>query len=265
MGNCVVCCAPEHPRAVCADDLPRAVCGDDLEIPGQSPRPRFSCLAAERQLKVHEVEPETEASSAGAAPASVSHFPQNVEAEPTSETMIEFQECGTAASQSNDAQQSADVHVDEPYLETMNGSSKTVKPPVIEWGSYISPTLVSDIKQGGVCNLCRGKLSGAITMAMCGHIFHDRCVTEWKSNVCPSCQKHMDEPTEKHLDRRGVPIIPIGTPVMLQGLIMQKWLNGTYGQVVDYCDKLRRYTVRQQRSLILYSVRSRNVVNIMLE
>jgi len=193
-----------------------------------------------------------------------SHSSSNEEAGFGGEVVIESQECGFAAL--DDVQQSAHFSRGERNVESMCGASRTVKLPITEWGSwgsYVSPSHVANYMQDSVCNLCHGKLSGAITFAVCGHIFHDRCT--WKHDVCPCCHMFIDEPIERLMDTSGAPVLPNGTPVMLQGLMIQRGMNGTYGQVVDYSSELGRYTIRQKTSRVLYKVKSKNVVNIMLE
>merc|ERR1711861_48902 len=117
----------------------------------------------------------------------------------------------------------------------------------IERGSYCSSLQISTSIQGSACNLCRAQLSGAITMAMCGHIFHDRCIRKWKSDVCPCCQELLDEPSLEALDVKERPVLPKGTLVMIQGIKkIQRSLNGTYAQIVDYSDVMDSYMVRQK-------------------
>jgi len=241
MGNCVVCCDAENPHVMR---------GDDLEL-GQIP-----CPVGVHLIKVCEVECHIGALLTTA----LSQSSSDEEAEFEGEVVIESQECGFPAL--HDVQETAHVSRGEQNVESI----RTVEPPITEWGSwgsYVSPLHVSNYMQGRVCNLCHGTLSGALTLGVCGHIFHDRCT--WKHDVCPCCQVLIDEPMERLLDTSGAPVMPNGTPVMLQGLMIQRGMNGTYGHVVDYSTELGRYTIRQKTSRVLYKVKSKNVVNIMLE
>jgi len=137
-------------------------------------------------------------------------FTSNEDADFGSATVTEFQASAPAASHVHDA------------LE----GSEMVKPQCVESGSYASPLQISKFIHGSACNLCQADLSGAITMALCGHIFHDRCVRKWKSDSCPRCQEFLDKPTFQSLDSKGVPALPQGR--MLMGLRWQPKLNGTY-------------------------------------
>lgn len=104
-----------------------------------------------------------------------------------------------------------------------------------------------------------------MTMAMCGHIFHDRCVNTWGSDLCPCCQQFMDDPTEKPVDCAGTAVLPPGTPVMLHGLMIQQTMNGSFAQIIDYSPEEDRYTVQQRPSPFLFRVRPANVVNIKVD
>lgn len=82
-----------------------------------------------------------------------------------------------------------------------NGSSEMVRPQCITWG---------------------------------GHIFHERCVRKWESELRPRCQKFLDKLTLQILESIGVQDLSKGTVVMLQGLRSQPQMNGTYAAIINY-------------------------------
>jgi len=158
----------------------------------------------------------------------------------------------------------------EIVLESRGGSPNMGKPQLVEWGEHVPASQISNLTQGGACKLCQRNLSGAITVAMCGHIFHQQCVETWRSNLCPCCQNFIDEPTDDEptdrlMDSAGTPVLPQGTPVMLQGLTIVPAMNGTYARIINYCEDLGMYTIWHKKSSGLYGVRSKHVVSIMLE
>jgi len=177
----------------------------------------------------------------------------------------EVQESVSAASPSHDTQEAEHLPLDEESFETICGSSETVKLLKVEWGSYVSPLEISKFKQSGACNLCQSELSGAITIAMCGHIFHERCVEKWKSYVCPCCKEFIDKPSEKSVDSKEIPVLLKGTTVMLQGLRSHRSLNGTYCKIISYNGARDKYLVRLMTSWAMYRVNPVNVVNISVE
>lgn len=133
------------------------------------------------------------------------------------------------------------------------------------WGEHIPASQISNLTKGSACKLCQRNLSGAITVAMCGHIFHQQCVQTWRSNLCPCCQNFIDEPTDSFVDSAGAPVLAEGTPVMLQGLTVVPAMNGTYARIINYCEGLGRYTIWHEASSGLYGVKSKHVVSIMLD
>lgn len=245
MGNYLVCC-----------DTQNACIAEDDNLGHQRMVFLFGGFE-EHQVKESEANSDTTAASTPALSTAVlSHFSLNGDPNVVYGNVVGHPD---AASETRSTQEGADV-----LIQTLeNGSSS--KPAMDKWGPYVSPLYISQFMQGGSCKLCQKNLSGALTIAMCGHTFHQRCVKTWRSNLCPICLELIDEPMGTPVDSTGAPVLPNGTPVMLQGLMIQRGMNGTYGHVVDYSAELGRYTIRQKTSRVLYKVKSKNVVNIMLE
>lgn len=241
MGNCN-----------CDIEVPQAQDGVGLDLQNQC-EGQFYCSGGVRQIKMFGVDCEVPASS----PAMQPYVPSNEEANLACEIVTGSQESGSAASQPHGA-------LEEQISETIHGSSQTANPPV-EGGSYIPPLRISSCLEGSTCKLCQRKLSGAITVAMCGHIFHQQCLERWRSDLCPCCQELMDEATEKVVDSKRAPEMPNGTPVMLHGLTVRPAMNRTYARVISYCDEIDRYTIWHKATCSLYSVKSMHVVSILLE
>merc|ERR1712007_286874 len=130
----------------------------------------------------------------------------------------------------------------------------------MECASFVPPFQLSNFTRGGTCNLCQAKLSGAITMATCGHIFHERCVKKWKTDICPHCEDFIDEPTEQAVYAKEVPVWPKGTLVMLQGFSSEPSMNGTLWRIIDHFAITDRYLIEQKTSLILRIVKPSDVV-----
>lgn len=132
-----------------------------------------------------------------------------------------------------------------------------------QWGAFTAPSEISELLGDSICAICLNELRyGAQTIAMCGHIFHKRCLGKWNGDLCPQCRQPIDE----QIDQKGVPLLPNGTPVVLRGLLSQTELNGTCGEIVDYHEGLARYTFRETSgTLRLYSVKPENVLDISLE
>jgi len=129
----------------------------------------------------------------------------------------------------------------------------------------MSHSYILNFTQGNACSLCQEKLSGAMTMAICGHIFHERCARTLRNDLCPCCQKLIDEPTEEDTDKAGAPLLPRGTLVMLQGLTVQWELNGTYAEIIEYLGDVDRYCLRHDMSSFIYRAKPKNVVNITID
>jgi len=225
-----------------------------LDLQNQIEDSHFCGSGEVRQIKVFGVGCEVPASSPAAQPC----VPSNEETNLACEIVTGSQESGSAALQPHGA-------LEEQFSETIHSSSQTANPPVAEGGSYIPPLRISSCLEGSTCKLCQRKLSGAITVAMCGHIFHQQCLETWRSDLCPCCQELMDEATEKVVDSKRATEMPNGTPVMLHGLTVRPAMNRTYARVISYCDEIDRYTIWHKATCSLYSVKSTHVVSILLE
>jgi hypothetical protein len=47
------------------------------------------------------------------------------------------------------------------------------------------------------CSICLNKLEGACKTLPCGHVFHRRCILQWKRtghHTCPYCREPFDQP-----------------------------------------------------------------------
>jgi len=252
MGNCFVSCDVEQIYYVHHDD--------DLRLPHQIKGCQFLSWAGVPHIRLFEDDHEMETSTTPA--------PQLLAGEGTHTRcaiVTDVQECVSAASPSQNTEEGVHLSLDEDSFETNCGGSEMVKFPKVKWGSYVSPLEISKFTQGGVCNLCHSELSGAITMGLCGHIFHERCVEKRKSYVCPCCKEFIDEPSEKSEDSKRIPVLTKGTTVMLQGLRFHRSLNGTYCKIISYNDASNKYLVRLMTSWAMYRVNPMNVVDISVE
>lgn len=245
MGNYLVCCDTQN------------VCIAEEDNLGHQRMVILFGGFEEHQVKESEANSDTTAASTPALSTAVlSHFSLNGDPNVVCGNVVGHPD---AASETRSTQEGADV-----LNQTLeNGSSS--KPAMDKWGPYVSPLYISQFMQGGSCKLCQKNLSGALTIAMCGHTFHQRCVKTWRSNLCPICLELIDEPMGTPVDSTGAPVLPNGTPVMLQGLTVRSVMNGTYARIINYCDDLGRYTIWHKTSCGLYRVKAKYVVSIMLE
>lgn len=251
MGNCVVCC----------DVQPAQIAGDDyLGLRNYIARSPFHRMVEVRRKIVPEVDCEA-AESATAAP---SPFLGNQGGDLGGEIVIGSLECKPMVVQSRSPRASSHHPLDDQVMETICDNSQTMK-TTAKWGPYISPSEYSEFTQNRACTMCQKQLCGAVTIGMCGHIFHQQCIEKWRRDVCPYCQKSLDEKTEGPVDSTGAPVLPNGTPIMLQGLTVRSTMNGTYAKIINYSERMGRYTIWHKASSGLYRVKSVNVVSILLE
>lgn len=60
-------------------------------------------------------------------------------------------------------------------------------------GSYMPPSGVSRLLGESTCAICLEALKGnAVTITLCGHVFHSRCLRGAGGAVCPQCRQGVD-------------------------------------------------------------------------
>lgn len=103
-------------------------------------------------------------------------------------------ECSTLDGHQQPLKVDVGVQADGPEAAVLQGPQAALGPATALNGSYLPPAELGRLLGAGTCSICFEPLQGrAVTVTLCGHVFHRSCLNTAGSPRCPQCRQPVDD------------------------------------------------------------------------